>query len=147
LSVNDSVTFYDKTVKHEVENCMSVAWRSDERFTMPGDSGSVYYAVRGCFRYPIAVHRAGVVVDKDDFKEKEGGKFEKVKIPARISIGTPLLRCLDEYAEKFNERKSSLDINDEDSVALPEWIDFLEPSSKKVCFDDLPPLEEVSSKW
>lgn len=62
LSVKESVTFYEKKVKHIVSNCVSVAWQSDVRFTAPGDSGSIYYAVRGCFRYPIAVHRATVVV-------------------------------------------------------------------------------------
>lgn len=134
LCVAEDVTFYEKTVKHEVKNGVSVAWQSDERFTMPGDSGSVYYAIQGCFRYPIAVHRASVVIKgkSEDWIEMEGGRREKLAIHSRISIGTPLTICLEEYCEIFNPQKVPIDehtenvTEDEDPQILPEWFDRFE---------------------
>lgn len=130
LSVKESVTFYEKKVKHIVSNCVSVAWQSDVRFTAPGDSGSIYYAVRGCFRYPIAVHRATVVVKNksEDFMEIENGKFERLDIHARFSIGTPLAWSLEQYSEYFNQRGSELGLveeegeEQEDQCTVPAWF-------------------------
>lgn len=133
------MTFWEKGVKHEVKSCVCVAWQSDERFTMPGDSGSVYYAVRGCFRYPIAVHRASVVIKgySDDRIELEGGRFEKLQIHSRISIATPLALCLDEYSEHFNRREISI-MNEaeedeaEDTFTLPVWFDRVDLSPSQL---------------
>lgn len=126
LRIADSVTYWEKAQKFEVKNCVSVAWRSDERFTSPGDSGSVYYAVRGCFRYPIAVHRASLVIKgrSEDTIEDENGMPVKIDPHYRISIGTPLAICLDWFAEVFNLRKRALDYTgfQEDEFTLPRWI-------------------------
>lgn len=121
-------------MKHHVEDCVTVAWNSNDCFTRPDDSGSIYYAVRGCFRYPIAVHCATVVIKgiSDEKIEKDGGTFEKLQMHARVSIGTPLLKCLNAYTEKFNSRVSEIAIDDEDardiedSCILPQWFDRLD---------------------
>lgn len=125
LRVTDSVTYREKKVKNEVKDCFSVVWRSDERFTSPGDSGSVYNAVRGCFRYPIAVHRASLVIvgRSDDTIEGENGNPVKIDPHHRISIGTPLARCLEDFAIKFNKRQDLVTTDQlEDDCTLPEWI-------------------------
>eukprot|EP00981_Chlorochromonas_danica_P014021 scaffold7232_cov310-Ochromonas_danica.AAC.11 len=139
ISVADSVTYWEKEKKFDAKNCVSVAWRSDERFTVPGDSGSIYYAVRGCFRYPIAVHRASLVVRgrPDETMEDENGKHVRVDSHQRISIGTPLAVCLESFAEEFNGRKYTIDdpAANEDEPLVPKWIarfDHKEDSKFKV---------------
>lgn len=41
-------------------NGVVIQWKPNTRFTAAGDSGCLYYAIIGCFRYPIAIHRAQV---------------------------------------------------------------------------------------
>lgn len=39
------------------ENMIRIAWLPHQRFSAGGDSGSIYFACRGCAFIPIAVHR------------------------------------------------------------------------------------------
>jgi hypothetical protein len=112
IGINESVTFYREGKEYQV-NGVAVAWRNNETFTRGGDSGSVYYAIRGSFRYPIAVHCAHAYMMKDQgMVETASGKKHKIDIYSRISIGYPIAKCLEEYMEEFNERDNQLIVNE-----------------------------------
>jgi hypothetical protein len=67
---------------------------SDTCFSKEGDSGSVYYAVRGSFRYPIAVNNGE---GYDLINLHHDGLFDNNKIAKPIFFGTPLVRSIEKY--------------------------------------------------
>lgn len=62
--------------------------------------------------------------------EIENGKFERLDIHARFSIGTPLAWSLELYSENFNKTGSELDLGlveeegeeQEDQCTVPVWF-------------------------
>ena len=67
---------------------------SDNRFSAGGDSGSIYYAVRGSFRYPIAVNNGE---GYDLIKLCNDELFDNNKTAKPIFFGTPLVRSIKKY--------------------------------------------------
>ena len=53
-------SFIENGIKHHVENAVTIQWIPGMPFALSGDSESIYYACRGSFRYPIAIHRGKV---------------------------------------------------------------------------------------
>jgi hypothetical protein len=70
----------------EVEDVL-VQWDASGRFTAPGDSGCVYYAIRGNKRYPIAVHRGQTQWVQPNHVDL-GGEDSRTY----VSVGTPFSR-------------------------------------------------------
>lgn len=60
--------------------------------------------------------------------EIENGRFERLDIHARFSIGTPLAWSLEQYSEYFNQRGSELGLveeegeEQEDQCTVPAWF-------------------------
>lgn len=85
-------SFTENGFKHHVENAATIQWIPVMPFALSGDSGSIYYACRGRFRYPIAIHRG-----------KVNGQFHSVlgKENYTVSFGTPLREAIMEAGRKF----------------------------------------------
>ena len=64
------------------------------RFSKGGDSGSVYYAVKGSFRYPVGIHRGTVL---HTYTTQLGESKQT------ISIGTPIHQYLSDAKEHFSD--------------------------------------------
>ena len=80
---------------------------NDSAFAEGGDSGSIYYATRGTFRYPFAIHN-GEGYDKMDIvtpqlfpnpKDKDKAAY----VTRKVYYGTPLRYALNKLASDFDD--------------------------------------------
>ena len=55
-----SGTFIESGISYAYQNAIGVQWRPNARFSKGGDSGSVYYAVKESFHYPVGTYRGTV---------------------------------------------------------------------------------------
>lgn len=81
---------------------VAVQWYPGSRFCEGGDSGSIYYAVRGCFLYPIAVHRGTFSMSSRSFNpiittvhelpedNVKSTIVDRELIVENVSLGTPI---------------------------------------------------------
>jgi hypothetical protein len=95
-----NVTYTESSKEHHVVGAVVVQWEPGQRFASGGDSGSVYYAKMGSFSFPIAIHRAQVIIETPNYLE---GGPPTCQV---VSIGTPLR----EVVEKFREHKDGSDV-------------------------------------
>eukprot|EP01036_Dinobryon_divergens_P036045 gene36045-46839_t len=94
-----------------VERCNVVAISGlglDSAFAEGGDSGSIYYATRGSFRYPFAIHN-GEGYDKMDIATPlqlfphPNDKDKAAYVTRKVYYGTPLRYALDKLALGFDD--------------------------------------------
>jgi len=97
--------FGEDDIKNQV---VAIRWSPDRPFSKGNDSGSVYYAVMGCMRYPIAIHFGAASYHSRHLKGSP------TLLNEVVSFGTRLREAVDWWVERNG-------FGDE----MPEWF-FLE---------------------
>jgi hypothetical protein len=80
---------------------------NDSAFAKDGDSGSIYYAVRGSFRYPFAIHNGEgydkiQVLSPDLFPYPTDKKQMRI-VSRKVYYGTPLRYALKKMNQSFDD--------------------------------------------
>lgn len=85
------ITRNQQNVRIRFEDMVVIQWDPSEAFTRPGDSGSIYYAVVGAIRYPIAIHSFSCRIKK---------LTHAGEVIQNYSVGTPLIDAI-EFAKQI----------------------------------------------
>jgi len=56
LNTKSTTSITERDTIFKIQNAVAVSWKPNHPFTISRDSGSIYYAVRGSLRFPIAIH-------------------------------------------------------------------------------------------
>jgi hypothetical protein len=78
----------------DLRNVIAVRSMPDRPFTFGNDSGSIYYAVQGCMRYPIAIHNGSSTYQIRHFKNSESVDLTEI-----ASFGSNLTVAIDWWLE------------------------------------------------